>query len=215
MSKQKILTYLYFFLALADALGVVFSDIIHRKYTTFLPVPVLFILYLYSVKKVNWLYIFSLIFTFIGIIFFNIQSYFNIALIFYALGVCLYVVISLKTAEVIPVKNIGIATIPFLIVYLVPFILYSDAVQSEVFNYIIFYVFFVGLFFFISILVYVNKQNTANLWLFSSGIVFLFSTIIHGYNIFFEFLVPIRVGVVITFLFMHYAMYRYTVLKTV
>ncbi|EDP94351.1 hypothetical protein KAOT1_09891 [Kordia algicida OT-1] len=153
--------------------------------------------------------------TFLGIIFLNIKGYFNIALIFYAIGVFLYVVISLKTAEVIPIKTIIIATIPFLIVYLVPLILYSDAVQIEVFNFIMIYVFCVGLFFFITTLVYINKPNKINLWLLSSGVVFLISTIIHGYNLFFKFLITIRVGVVITFLFMHYAMYKYIVLKAI
>lgn len=215
MSKQKILTYLYLLFVLLDAIGVIFPDIIYRKYTTFVPIPVLFLLYLYSVKKVNWFFLTSLIATFFGIIFFNIEAYFKIALIFYAIGVFLYVIICLKTAEVIPIKTIVIATIPFLIVYLVPLILYSDAVQSEIFNFIMIYVFCVGLFFFITTLVYMNKPNKINLWLLSSGVVFLISTIIHGYNLFFKFLITIRVGVVLTFLFMHYAMYKYIVLKAI
>lgn len=209
MPRKKLLTYLYFSLLIIDALGIVYPDVLYRKYITFLPFPALFLLYVCSVKKVNWLYITSLIFTFLGIVFFNMKPYMNIALIFYGLGVCLYVVISLKSTVVIPIRSIFIATIPFLIIYLVPLILYYDAVQTDVFNYIMFYVFFVGLFFFISTLVYVSQRTTKNLWLLSSGVVFLISTIIHGYNMFFEPIITIRVGVVITFLFMHYAMYRY------
>lgn len=211
MSKQKLLTYLYLSLSVLDAIGVVYPEIIDRKYVTFLPFPVLILLYIYSVQKINWVYIIALISTFLGIIFFNIQSYFKIALIFYGIGVCLYVVTTLKKAVVIPIRTIIIATVPFLIVYLVPLIFYYDAVKIEIFNYILFYVFFVGLFFFISTLVYINQRNSTNLWLLSSGVVFLFSTIIHGYNLFFEYLTIIRVGVVITFLYMHYAMYRYII----
>ncbi|WP_298425583.1 hypothetical protein [uncultured Kordia sp.] len=209
MPKRKILLSLYFITLFLDALGVMFPEWIDRKFTTFFPIPILGLLYICTVKKVNLLYIISLIATFLGIVFFNIQSYFKIALVFYGIGVCMYVVISLKTAEVISIKSICIATIPFLIVYLVPLILYSDAVQSDIFNYIIFYVFFVGLFFFISILVFINKKDETNLWLLCSGVLFLISTIIHGYNLFFEYITSIRVGVVFTFLIMHFAMYKY------
>lgn len=209
MPKIKILTFLYFIILFLDAFGVIYPAIVDRKYTTFLPLPILLLLYLYSVKNMNWLYITSLIATFLGIILFNTQSYFKIALIFYGLGVFFYVIIALKSAVVIPIKSIFIATIPFLIVYLVPLLYYSDAMQGDTFNYIIFYVFFVGLFIFISSLVYLNRPNTTNLWLFCSGILFLISTVIHGYNLFFEYVVFIRVGVVCTFLTMHFAMYKY------
>lgn len=209
MPKIKILTYLYFIILFLDAFGVVFPDILHRKYTTFLPLPILLLLYLYSVKKINWLYITSLVATFLGIIFFNTKAYFKTALIFYGLGVFFYVIISLRSAIVIPIKSIGIATIPFLVVYLVPLIYYSEAMQTDIFNYIIFYVFFVGLFIFISSLVYLNQRNRTNLWLFCSGILFLISTVIHGYHLFFEKIMLIRVGIVCTFLMMHYAMYKY------
>lgn len=209
MPKRKTLLFLYFIVLFLDAFGVIFPEWVDRKYTTFLPLPILALLYVFSVKKINWLYITALLFTFLGIIFFNIQSYFKLALIFYGLGVCFYVIISLKTAAIISIKSICIATIPFLIVYLVPLIFYSDAVQGDIFNYIMFYVFFVGLFFFISTLVYINDRNKTNLWLFSSGVLFLISTIIHGYNLFFEYLTIVRVGVVFTFLIMHFAMYKY------
>jgi hypothetical protein len=211
MPTNKLLTYLYFFLLILDALGVIYPETIDRRYVTFLPLPVLIILYLYTAKKLNWWYVTALISTFLGIVFFNISSLFKVALIFYALGVCFYVIVTLKKAIIIPIRTIFLATIPFLIVYLVPLFLYYDAVRVEIFNYIMFYVFFVGLFFFISTLVYINQKNKVNLWLLSSGIVFLLSTIIHGYYLFFEKLVTIRVGIVITFLFMHYAMYRYTI----
>lgn len=211
MPKQKLLTYLYFLLLVLDALGVVFPETINRKYVTFLPFPILILLYLYSTKKVNSFYFTALIATFLGIIFFNIPTYFKLALICYGIGVCFYVVTVLKKALVIPIRTIGIAAIPFLIVYLVPLFYYYDDVQLENFNYILFYVFFVGLFFFISTLVYINQQNKTNLWLLSSGIVFLISTVIHGYYLFKKEFIFVRVGVVLTFLFMHYAMYRYTI----
>ncbi|WP_430413223.1 hypothetical protein [Kordia sp.] len=209
MPKRKILLLLYFTAIFLDVLGVLFPEWINRKYITFLPFPILILLYIHSVKNINWLYFFGLIATFLGIILFNTKAYFKLALIFYGLGVCMYVIVSLKTAKVIPIKSIAIAAVPFLIIYLVPLIFYSDAVQMDIFNYIIFYVFFVGLFFFVSTLVYINDQNTLNLWLLCSGILFLISTIIHGYNMFFEYLVSIRVGVVLTFLLMHFAMYKY------
>ncbi|WP_298514757.1 hypothetical protein [uncultured Kordia sp.] len=213
MSKQKPLTYLFVLLSILNALGIIFPEVIDKKLVTFLPFPVLILLYLFSVKKVNILYFISLLATFCGIVLFNTASYFEPSLIFYAIGVCLYVVIVLKTAVVISMRSILMTTIPFLIVYLVPLFYYYDSVQTDIFNYIMFYVFFVGLFFFVSGLVYVNQRNTKNLWLLNSGIVFLISTVIHGYYIFSEKLVSIRVAIVFTFLFMHYAMYRYIITK--
>lgn len=209
MSKQKILTYLYFVILFLDALAVLLPDILNRKYTTFLPLPILLILYVVSVKKMNWYYVTALVFTFLGVVFFSNRIYFKMGLIFYAIGVFLYVIISLKQAAVISVKSICIATIPFLVIYLVPLLLYSDAVQVDVFNYIMLYVFFVGFFFLISSLLYINQRNERNSWLFLSGIIFVVSTIIHGYNMFFEYLPEIRAGVVVTFLLMHFAMYKY------
>lgn len=213
MSKRKILTYLYFIFLILDVLGVIFPEIINRKYTTFLPLPVLLILYLVSVKKINWYYVIALGFTFLGIIFFHKRTYFEIGLVSYAIGVLFYVIISLKQAAVISIKSVCIAIVPFLIIYLVPLVLYSDAVGGDVFNYIMLYVFFVGFFFLISSLIYINQSNKRNLWLHISGIVFVVSTIIHGYNLFFGYLPEITIGVIVTFLFMHYAMYRYVELE--
>ncbi|AXG70960.1 hypothetical protein KORDIASMS9_03215 [Kordia sp. SMS9] len=215
MSKQKILTYLYFTLLVLDVFGIVYPEIIYRKYVTFLPFPILMLLYFVSLKKMNWLYTIALFSTFLGILFFKLSMHFKIALIFYGIGVCIYVVLALKTAIVIPTQTIFKATIPFLIVYLVPLFLYYEAVNFEIFNYILFYVFFVGLFVFISVLIYIHQQNRTNLWLFSSGIIFLISTIIHGYHLFIEQLDVLRVGIVITFLIMHYTMYRYVILQQI
>ena len=212
MSKQNPLTYLFVFLSILNAFGIIYPEIIDKNYVTFLPFPTLILLYLSSVKKVNVLYIISLISTFLGIVFFHAESYFKPSLIFYGIGVCLYVIISLKTA-VISIKSIFTATIPCLIVYLVPLFYYSDAVPVKIFNYIMFYVFFIGLFFFISTLMYINQRSTKNLWLLSSGIVFVISTILNGYILFDTYLVIIRVAIVFTFLFMHYAMYRYVTAK--
>jgi hypothetical protein len=209
MSKQKILTYLYFIILLLDALGVLFPDVLNRKYITFFPLPILLILYFFSVKKINWYYVIALAFTFLGIVFFNAEAYFKTGLVSYALGVLFYVVIGLKQASIISVKSVCIATIPFLIIYLVPLLLYSDAVGGDVFNYIMLYVFFVGSFFLISSLIYINQKNTRNLWLLISGILFIVSTIMHGYNMFFEYITILRIGVIVTFLLMHYAMYKY------
>lgn len=213
MSKRKIFTYLYFIILLLDAFGVFFPAIIDRRYTTFLPLPILLVLYLFSVKKVNWYYIIGLVFTFLGVIFFNIPKYSKLALVFYAIGVLFYVIIGLKQAAVISMKSIWIATIPFLIIYLVPLLLYSDAVGGDVFNYIILYVFFVGFFFLIASLIYINQNNKRNLWLLISGILFVVSTIIHGYNLFFGYVVIVTFFVIITFILMHYAMYRYVELE--
>ncbi|MFK7746906.1 MAG: hypothetical protein AB8B65_00810 [Kordia sp.] len=211
MSKQKILTYLYFCLLILDLLGVIYPDAVDRTYTTFLPFPALIVLYFCSVKKVNWLYVASLLSTFLGIIFFNMETYRKPALIFYGIGVLIYVIIALKKAGEIPIRSIFIAAIPFLVIYLVPLFYYYDEVKMEIFNYILFYVFSVGLFFFISTLVYTTRQNKPNLWLLSSGIVFVISTTIHGQNLFFGYIMWVRAAVVLTFLYMHYAMYRYTI----
>ncbi|QHI34779.1 hypothetical protein IMCC3317_01230 [Kordia antarctica] len=213
MSKRKILTYLYFAFLFLDVFGVLFPAIIDRKYTTFLPLPVLLILYFVSVKRINWYYVIALVFTFLGVIFFYKRTYFEIGLVSYAAGVLFYVIISLKQATVISIKSVCIAIVPFLIIYLVPLILYSDAVGGDVFNYIMLYVFFVGFFFLISSLIYINQSNKRNLWLLISGMVFVVSTIMHGYNLFFGYVAEVKIGVIITFLLMHYAMYRYVELE--
>jgi hypothetical protein len=211
MPNQKIFLYLYFIVSFLDTLGVFFPETLSRKYTTFFPLPILLCLYFFSVKKINWYYTVAVLFTFLGVIFFNTRMYFKIGILCYAIGVLFYVIISLKQAAVISAKSICIATIPFLIIYLVPLILYADAVGGEVFNYIILYAFFVGFFFLISTLVYINQKNERNLWLFSSGILFLISTIMHGYNMFFGHILALHFGVVATFLFMHFSMYKYVI----
>ncbi|MEM6719053.1 MAG: lysoplasmalogenase family protein [Bacteroidota bacterium] len=215
MSKKLVLTYLYFTIFFFDALGVFVPEIISRQYTTFFPLPILLLLYLYSIKKVNWLFVISLFCTFFGVIFFNIESFFKLGIVFYAAGVLFYVMISLKQASVISTKSVIIATLPFLVLYLAPLLLFSDAVRGDIFNYIILYSFFVGFFFLISSLIYVNQQTRSNLWLLFSGSLFLFSTVIHGYNMFFGEILILQFGVVVTFLLMHYAMYRYTIAQEI
>lgn len=211
MTKQRIVTYLYFIIFLIDALGVVFPESIQRQYTTFFPIPVLLALYWVSVEKINWLYSVALVSTFLGVILFNTESYYKLGLVCYAIGVLLYIVVTFKNAEEISLRSIFTVTIPFLIVYLVPLLLYSDAVQGDVFNYIMLYVFCVGFFFLLSTLVYINQRNRTNLWLLSSGILFVISTIMHGYNMFFGYVTVLQLGVVVTFLLMHYAMCKYMI----
>ena len=67
MLKQNPLTYLFVFLSILNAFGIIYPEIINKNYVTFLPFPTLILLYLSSVKKVNVLYIISLISTFLGI----------------------------------------------------------------------------------------------------------------------------------------------------
>lgn len=213
MSARKILTYLFFLIFLLDALGVIFPDNINRMYTTYFPLPALLFLYFFSVKKLNWYFVMAIVFTYLGVIYFNTAAYYKMGLVFYAIGVFLYVIISLKHAAIISTKSIFIATIPFLIVYLVPLMLYADAVRVDIFNYIMLYVFFVGFFFLISSLIYINQRNKNNIWLLCSGVLFLISTIMHGYNMFFGYVRLLELGVVVTFILMHYAMYRYVIVE--
>jgi hypothetical protein len=163
---------------------------------------------------VNWLYVIALVSTFLGVVFFNVDAFFELGLICYSMGVFFYVIISFKKANVISTKSVVIATIPFLILYLAPLILYSNAVQGDIFNYIILYSFFVGFFFFISTLIYINQRTSTNLWLFGSGILFLLSTVIHGYTMFFERMLILQFAVVSTFLLMHYAMFKYSIAQS-
>ncbi|PTX59743.1 hypothetical protein C8N46_10853 [Kordia periserrulae] len=211
MNLQKILSYLYFSLMVLDALVIVFPNIIERQYITYLPLPVLMLLYFSSMKKINWMYVVALIATFAGIVAFKTVSHYKMALIFYTIGTLLYVMMTLKSTVEISIKTIFKVAIPFLFVYLVPLISYYDVIKMDIFNYILGYVFSVGLFFFISVLIYVHKRTKGNLWLLISGIVFAISTIITGYYLFKNQLIAIRVCIVFAFLFMHYAMYRHVI----
>ncbi|WP_046745445.1 lysoplasmalogenase family protein [Kordia zhangzhouensis] len=215
MNKQTIVTYIYFFIMLLDVLGVFFPEVIQRRYTTFFPIPVLFLLYMVSVEKLNVYYSLALLSTFLGVVFFNIEAYFKLGLICYAMGVFLYIIITLRYVSIISTKSIFYATIPFLIVYLVPLMLYSHAVQGEIFNHIMLYVFCVGFFFLLGTLVYINQPNRSNLWLLYSGILFVISTIIHGYNMFFGYVALLQAGVITTFLLMHFAMYKHMTMEEV
>lgn len=213
MNLQKILSVLYFSLMILDGLAIVYPNIIARQYITYLPLPVLMLLYFFSMKKINWNYTFALMATFVGIIFFKTVSYYKMALVFYTIGTLLYVIMTLKSTVEISIKTIFKAAIPFLFVYLVPLFSYYDVIKMDIFNYILAYVFSVGLLFFISVLIYVHKRTKANLWLLISGIVFAISTIINGYYLFKNQLITIRVCVIFAFLFMHYAMYRHVIFQ--
>ena len=122
---------------ISDALAIVFPNIIERQYITFLPLPVLIVLYFVSVKKINWWYLLALIATFAGILFFKTVSYNKLALIFYTIGTLLYISITLKSTVEIPIRTIFIAAIPFLFIYLIPLFSYYDVIQMDIFNHIL------------------------------------------------------------------------------
>ncbi len=214
MSLKKLLFILFIGSVVFDCIRILYPEYVYGSVSIYFPIPILMIMYLINCKKMNYMYVMALVFTCLGVVLVNKggEVGFGIGIISYAIGVILYCIIIIPKLDNISTRSILYLSLPFLLVFLIPYIYYSDYIVDS-FLSVAFYVFSVGFFALSSILVYISSKTKTNSWLMYSGSIFIISTIVAGYGIFVNKTVSTSVFIVISFNAMHYCMGRYVLLN--
>ncbi|PTX59742.1 hypothetical protein C8N46_10852 [Kordia periserrulae] len=212
---KKIAKFLFIFLiciASIDFLWFFFPDYVSRKYAIVLTIPAITICYfLYEVK--DYLYLLALgAFMFADYLFFIEKSLTN-GMISSSVALAIYGIIVLKQSHYISTRLLLMSTVPFLILYLLPFYFFIDQIRDAIFGEVIFYTFAIGYFAFMSTMVYISYRNKVTQNLLLAGLSTGVMGVLFGIYLFIERKPIYAVIANSMFIFSHYKMWTYIILK--
>ncbi len=113
----KIVTVLFFLVGILDMVGLILDDAGIRSVFKPLIIPTLALVYVFSVKKINWIYILALVFSFLGDVFLLNKSgnFFLYGLCAFLITHVAYIFILGKNINKYKLKTLLIASIPYLL----------------------------------------------------------------------------------------------------
>ncbi|WP_298514755.1 hypothetical protein [uncultured Kordia sp.] len=200
-------------IAFVDILWLFFPDYISRKYAIVLTIPIITICYFLYVEVKNILYLLALIAFLVADYYFFIEKSLANGIISSGVALSIYGVIVLKQAHYISTRRLLVTTIPFLAIYMLPFILFVDRISDEIFGEVIFYSFAIGYFSFMSTMTYISSRNLVTKKLVLAGLSTAFMGILFGTYLFIERKPIYTVISNALFIFSHYKMWQYIIIK--
>lgn len=210
----KIITFSIFLITLfLEALSEAMPQYFTKSVFTFLVIPAVLLHYYANTAKENYLYMSSFVFLLLG------TYYYNLALgdlnpngiIFYALGLLIYVIMVFITSEVYSIKNVFLYAIPFLLVFVASTYFLLKDTSDKIFFMTIIYAFLTGVFSYLSILNYITYKNQANTYLLAGGLLFTISAIMAGFSYYTKIYTLVRVVEVLMYSSSHFFMCLYMI----
>jgi len=142
MKKIKILLVSFLICILfVDVFWLFFPNYISRKYTIIFTIPIIMVFYFLCVEVKKVLYLSALVAFMIGDYFFFIAGNLANGIISSSVALAIYGIIVLRQSHYISTRRLLISTIPFLGIYMLPFIFFVDRIGDAIFAEIIFYTF--------------------------------------------------------------------------
>lgn len=197
-----------------DVLWLFFPDYISRKYTITLTIPVLILFYFLYVEVKNFLYLVALAAFMIADYFFFIEGKLASGMVSSGVALAIYGIIVLKQSHYISTKRLLVNTVPFLAIYMLPFVFFVDRIDDAIFGEVIFYSFAIGYFSFMSIMTYFSRKNKVTQKLILAGLSTAFMGIVFGTYLFVVDRKPAYAVVSnLLFIYSHYKMWQYIIIK--
>jgi len=193
-----------------DSYGIVTGDIIFRKIFKPLITPILLLSYLVSAIKINKLYIIALLFAFLAdILLLNPSDfYFMLAIIAFFIVHLLFIIIVTEDIKSYKRKDIYLAPIPFLIVYIsVVLLVYTNL--REFLVPILFYGIAVCTLGSLTFYNFLGKRCTSSLILFLGTFFFIVSNAMSAIEKFVLENRDLGVGIMITYVGAQFLISRY------
>ena len=200
-------------IACIDILWFFFPEFAVRQYVLMLPIPIIMLCYFLQVETKNILYLSALVVFMFGDYFFIIAEEFDKGVISCGVGLSLYGIIVLKQSHYISTRRLLINTVPFLIIYTLPFVFFVDQISDDIFGEVVFYTFAVGYFSFMSMLTYASQKNTVTQKLLLAGLSTICMGITYGIYLFMGFNILYNVLANMLFLYSNYKMWQYVIIK--
>ncbi|WP_157547202.1 hypothetical protein [Kordia zhangzhouensis] len=196
-----------------DILWLFFPEMFDRKYAIVLAIPSITICYFLYTELKNLLYLAALACFMIADYFFFVEGSLANGLTSSVIAMGIYGAIVLNQSHYISTRRILIFTIPFLIVYMLPFVFFVDQISDIIFKEVIFYSFTIGYFSFMSTLAYFSRKNKITFKLFLSGVATALMGIMFGIYLFVESKPLYAVIANMLFVYSHYKMWQYIIIK--
>ncbi|MEP5340948.1 MAG: hypothetical protein ABJL44_12345 [Algibacter sp.] len=213
-TSKLILNFLFIGILFLDALGAIFPQYLNRQITIFIPVPLMFLIYLLNSNKKSILFMVSTVLTFIGTCKFNnpYQEFQSLGLILLSAAFFIYFIILFKEYNTVNIKTVVKYGIVILILAIVPLMFYIEGIKKMmIFNHVILYLFMVVLFIFSTVILYMKSRTKRNRLLLFSAISIVVSCYVQGYNLFMEDTNILEFLAVISFNLTHYFMCWYLI----
>ena len=186
----KSLTSLFFLgILFLDGLGAVFPSHLDRRITLFIPIPLIFIVYVLNANKKNKLFLLSIVFNFLGIYTFNnpYQEYNSIGIIFHAIAFFIYGIILFKQYQIISINSLLKFSIIILLFIVIPSIIFSKGIIKMQASYeMMLYLFSISTFILGTFMLYINSKTKTNRFLVFVIVSIFISSYSQGYNLFIE-----------------------------
>ncbi len=201
-------------IACIDIIWFFFSDLTFRRYTMLLPIPLLVLFYFLKKDTKSILYLAALTSFMVADYFFRIEGeQFVEGVVATSIGIGLYGIIVLINSHYISTRRILISTVPFLGIYLIPFVFFIEEIPDRIFSEIVSYTFAVGYFSFLTILTYASKPSAVTKKLLIAGVSTIGMGILYGIFLFVYTNRLVGIGANILFMVSNYSMWRYMMIK--
>lgn len=210
----KFLVILLICIASVDFLWFFFPDYISRKYAIVLTIPVITICYFLYVEVKNILYLLALAAFMIADYYFFIEKSLANGILSSGIALSIYGIIVLKQSHYISTRRLLISTVPFLALYMLPFVFFIDRISDKIFGEVIFYSFAIGYFAFMSSMAYISKRTKLTQILLLAGLSTALMGTLFGMYLFGEDRKAIySVLANLLFVYSHYKMWQYIIYK--
>lgn len=196
-----------------DILWLFFPDYIERKYAIVLTIPVITLCYFLQTEIKNILYLLALAAFIVADYYFFIERSLVNGITSSGIALSIYGIIVLKQSHYISIKSLLANTVPFLAIYMLPFLFFIDKINDDIFGEVIFYTFGIGYFSFLSIMTYFSRKNKITQKLLLSGIATAIMGILFGIYLFLDSKPFYSVLANALFVYSHYKMWQYIIIK--
>jgi hypothetical protein len=190
-----------------------FPDIISRKYAIVLTIPIITICYFLYVEVKDVLYLLALVGFMIADYYFFIEKNLASGIVSSGISLSLYGLIVLRQSHYISTRRLLIGTVPFLTIYMLPFIFFVEKINDDIFGEVIFYSFAIGYFSFMTIMAYASQRTIITKRLMFSGVATALMGILFGIYLFIDKKPLYSVMANVLFVYSHYKMWQYVIIK--
>lgn len=217
MSKQAKITIasvLFLITAIVDVYAVISKNELLEIIFKPLLMTTLVIVYLVAVKKPNFWFVSALFFSFWGdVLLLFKEQFFVFGLASFLLAHVLYIKITARFLKKIPPKIILLGSLPFVIFFFSLLYLIKDNL-GEMLIPVAVYGITISTFGALTFLNYINKKNTANLWLFLGALIFIASDSLIATNKFYEVQEIYSVLIMVTYILAQYLICKAIIAKS-
>ena len=213
---KKITTFLIALLVCIIAMDMIwlfFPDYISRQYTIIFTIPIIMLFYFLSVEVKNIFYLFGLVAFMMADYFFFIGGELENGIASSGVALLIYGIIILKQSHYISTRKLLVYTVPFLVIYMTPFLYIVEKISDKIFAEVAFYAFTIGYFSFMSIMIYLSKKTEVTKKLLLAGVSTAIMGVLFGMYLFVETKPIYAVLANILFVYSHYKMWQYIISK--